>query len=265
MDNSLKKLLSVWLVSSALAAGNAWAGNITIFDGVLGGGFATGSPNGTGVGQEDQENQPGSTAEQAYDLEAFYLDGNSLTLWAGYNLGKRDQQYNPGDIFIDVGGDAVWGATPGLRPNPATNVFGWDYVIAFAETNNAYSVYSLDTNSLVQLTTDFGGTGDSRFDWSNPWRYGTPDPSRLVLGGQTATLSGPVSDSATPGLLGGTHYSLTVDVGFLGAQLDGAVFSYTMQCGNDDIKGRVPDGGTTVLLLGLGLAGLAVVNRRFRR
>ena len=50
-------------------------------------------------------------------------------------------------------------------------------------------------------------------------------------------------------------------------------FSYTMQCGNDSMKGEadgggfreVPDGGSTLLLLGSGLSALFGLKRRTRK
>jgi len=44
------------------------------------------------------------------------------------------------------------------------------------------------------------------------------------------------------------------------AQQGGAGFWTTMKCGNDVII--TPDGGLTLVLLGAGLAGLAMIRRR---
>ena len=50
----------------------------------------------------------------------------------------------------------------------------------------------------------------------------------------------------------------------------GAYFHYTMACGNDNLMGharqlsRVPDGGVTVLLLGMAVVGMGLVGRKLR-
>lgn len=215
------------------------------------------------MGMEDQEVESGALATQAWDLEAFDLTGTTLTLWAGYNLKDGETQgsttWRPGDIFIDVNGDAVWGDAISGRPT-SNAYYNWDYVIDidYSSPTLSYSIYSLDSSSEFIATYDWSG---NKFDWSNPWLYSSG--GTLVGTGEATWLN----DGSNPlGLLGTGHNSLSVDVGFLGAELDGALFSYTMECGNDGIKGQasVPDGGATVVLLGIGLAGIAGVNR-FKR
>jgi hypothetical protein len=63
----------------------------------------------------------------------------------------------------------------------------------------------------------------------------------------------------------GTHYSLAnIDLsGILAAANGQPVYLHaTMQCGNDVMWGKVSDGGLTVALLGLGMAGLGLLARR---
>ena len=50
-------------------------------------------------------------------------------------------------------------------------------------------------------------------------------------------------------------------------ELDGALLKLTMECGNDNLIGRVPstsvpEGGMTFALLGLGLLGMVGVRRK---
>lgn len=70
-----------------------------------------------------------------------------------------------------------------------------------------------------------------------------------------------------------THNVLAIDLSFLTGQSlssDTVWFNFTQECGNDMIHGamaggfRTPDGGLTVLLLGFGLSGLALANRKLR-
>jgi len=61
---------------------------------------------------------------------------------------------------------------------------------------------------------------------------------------------------------------MEINVGFLGADVSGALFKFTMECGNDNLIGQervtVPDGGVTATLLGMGLIGMAAIKRRLQ-
>ena len=116
---------------------------------------------------------------------------------------------------------------------------------------------------------------------ANPWRY--------LSGG---TSAGSVAINYRPGLTweeiqddyqvllaadGGTavdgtpvyelHNALEIDMSFL-AGLGSVDLSYTMECGNDSLKGFneggftiVPDGGMSLALLGMGISGLLLAAR----
>ena len=67
---------------------------------------------------------------------------------------------------------------------------------------------------------------------------------------------------------------LAIDLGFLGSIPLGTDvwFSYTMECGNDSLKGkyaggfyRTPDSAASVLLIGLGLAAMGFFGLKSRR
>lgn len=243
----------------------AHASNITIFDGVSGGGFSGG---GAGVGLEDNEVEAGALATQAWDLEAFELNGNSLSLWGGYNFVSGVQQganlWTSGDIFIDINGDAQWGA--GTLRNTSNSYYKYDYAIVFdrnldGSLMGTYSVLDIGLTTSVVLSYDWSG---NLFDWSNPYRVGSlgTGDSTLLSGQQYSYAAG--ADASALGLLGTGHNSLTLDVGFLGANLDGALFHFTMECGNDNLIGRasVPDGGAALCMLGLGVGAIGVLRRR---
>ncbi len=59
------------------------------------------------------------------------------------------------------------------------------------------------------------------------------------------------------------HYVATFDISAIDLS-NGAVFHNTMECGNDNLIGQVPE-PTTMLLLGLGLIGLVGVSRKFKK
>jgi hypothetical protein len=237
--------------------------NITVFDG-------EGSGTGWYGTNEDQEVSNGCVTGQQWDLEAFKLDGSSLSLVGGYNfkngevdpyysLDPRNRlpRYNSGDIFIDVTGNAKYGSTlPSQGYNANKNVLnsnGWDYVLDLNMEKLTYDVFKIDASDIVS-TSFFNINSDA-----NPWRY--------VSGGEFVT-SGTIGyvtglTNAQTGFTGGSHNMLTVDLSFLGNTNFTA--HYTMQCGNDNIIGkgtvRVPE-PTAISLLGSGFLFLAMFFRK---
>ena len=66
-----------------------------------------------GSGGEDNETEPNTLTGQHWDLEAFFLDGTLLTLVGGFDFengvtDKYGRDWAPGDIFVDIDGDAVF-------------------------------------------------------------------------------------------------------------------------------------------------------------
>jgi hypothetical protein len=234
-----------------------------------------------GIAHEDNETEGGTIAGQQWDMEAFVLNGSKLSIIAGFDLLNGDSGHNigPGDLFIKVGG-----ANPGFAPtNPgAANVpnstYNYTYAIDLSPatrfTNSSFGptaqVYTLGANTVLNTTIydQFG---------SNPWKYdntnagtgfGTGITYQTGLADNSAVLA-----ALGVSLQGGYHNVLTIDLGFLSVAAGNTVyFSYTMECGNDSLKGqyaggfdRVPDGGTSALLIGLGLAAMAVVGLKRRQ
>ena len=79
-------------VAQALELGS----NITIFDGMS-------SSNGSGTDSEDNECETGMVQSQAWDLEGFFLNDNTLAMVGGYNFvsGHSDNNsptFDSGDI-----------------------------------------------------------------------------------------------------------------------------------------------------------------------
>jgi hypothetical protein len=141
-------------------------------------------------------------------------------------------------------------------------------------------VHNLSTSSLLNAVTyeAFG---------SDPWSYRSGDVGSFstainYVSGQAATaLPGITGVASTANLIGESwqnssspiHNVLQIDLGFLTGMVpvgQQVYFSYVMACGNDSLKGqygggfdRVPDGGTSIVLLGLGLVGLSFIRMRF--
>jgi len=257
-----KVLLSGLLICCVAASGFAITRNITVYD--------TRIP-GIGVGLEDEETDSSVTGQQ-WDLEAFFWDGSSLTLVGGFDfingVAVGPRVYKAGDIFLDDTGD---GEIPGHavtvdpvtgNPVPAGGItyelFGWDYALDVDWANGTFDVVKLNYT---------GGTDGSRVQvvkfgshqLANPYRY---HDQGTVLFDDLAFTSGWVA--TWPGLSdGGTglgHYYATFDLSSLGITLRRT--HSTLECGNDDIYGQVPDGGVTVALLGLAILGLGALARK---
>jgi hypothetical protein len=253
-------------------AAKAYANDITISDTV-------GSGSGWYGAQENNEVEPNCVTSQIWDMEKFLFNPTTKKLQMqggfdmvnGVNAGSPYGYFYSGDIFIDVNGDARWGANTPTGLNPSGNGYQtvgnanykWDYVIAFGRTgggagggvlDGTYRVYNI-TGSSVDVLAYF-----DQNDKSNPMRYSSGG-SLVTSGGgltQTSFLDGE-----------GTHYVLgNMDLSFLaGTGTGNFTFHFTEGCGNDLLMGRttafsIPDGGLTAGLLGLSLSVIGLCGRR---
>lgn len=315
MKQNHTKLAAVAGLGLALFAGAAFAAPIEITVGdkanaainknIFNGGPASGWVDVTGVNEDNETEKAGgftAIASQAWDMEAVTFDPvtKKLKIVTGYNMSTGLDGWDPGDLFIKVGG---------LAPDAGTNVNGTGTVtngiFGTAFDPNGYSfavdlslaggistssttvtnVYSLDNNSVLETA-----------HWdafiSNPWRYksGATNTGSTTVTYRTGLTAGDVATNTgvaglsslkgnagafntTPGSGYNAHNVLTVDLGFLGTVPAGTnvYFHYVMECGNDMIDAKygggfdVPDHGTSVLLIGLGLAAMSLAGIKRRR
>jgi hypothetical protein len=226
-----------------------------------------------GIGAEDNETEVGTISGQQWDMEAFVLNGTQLSIVAGFDLLNGVQAHNisAGDLFIKVGG-----GTPAFSPtnfgagNVRNSVYNYNYAIDLSKATRfgnasfgpTAQVYSLSSTTWLNSTIydQFG---------ANPWKY----DNNLNAGAGAATaisyVTG-VADNAPAlqalglgSLVGGYHNILTINLNFLtGTILPGTPihFSYTMECGNDSLKGfvassffQVPDSTSSLLLVAAGM------------
>lgn len=247
--------------------------DITIPDTVVGSGNTWWSRT-----TENQEVEPGNTTGQAWDMEAFLFDAaaKNLQLQGGFNMKNGHDGFYSGDVFIDVNGDAIWGAAITGDQSPNANgyysvlnsAYKWDYAIVFGRSPTAgaggsaltggYTVYSLVNATDLEVWYDQNNK-------SNPFRY-------LSGGVEVTGAAGTVAQSSF--LNGeGTHYVLgDINLGFLPSLGAGQniTFHFAEGCGNDFIMGQttsqsVADGGLTLALLGMSLSALGIASRRMRR
>jgi hypothetical protein len=239
-----------------------------------------------GAAHEDNETEAGTIAGQQWDMEAIVLNGTQLSIVAGFDLLNGVQAHNigAGDLFIKIGGDA-----PGLDPtdqghgNVSNTLYAYTYAIdlslatkfgnaGFGSTAQVYSLNNSSTLNTV-IYDQFG---------SNPWKYDNSPSLNSGTGTPTGIsyLSGEYNNSAALQALGlgwlqgGYHNILTIDLSFMVGTVtpDTPIyFSYTMECGNDSLKGqysggfdRVPDEVSSILLIGLGVIAIVAVGVKRR-
>lgn len=278
MKNKLVSLLIS--IGLALSASQAFATEITIADWKPGAGFGGGP---FGVAAEDNETEPGTVASQVWDMEAFVLDGTTLYIVGGYDMQAGQAASGgsvvpgmlvPGDLFIKVGG-----SQPTFNPlsgsgTVSNSLYEYSYAVDLTQnvgaTNTDASVYALNNSSLLDSVV---------YDQfaANPWRYNSG--GQLLSSTTDINYTSGLSDALTQALtgvslVGGSHNVLAVDLSFLGSIAAGTDvwFSYTMECGNDSLKGQyaggfyqTPDSAASVLLIGLGLAAMGFFGLKSRR
>jgi len=259
------KLLGICVGVSAILF-SVGATNITVSDGATtkkAGWYW--DPAWMGTANEDNEVEAACETGQNWDLEAFLLNGSTLTVAAGYDLKNGFDGTIAGDIFVDVGG------------NP-----GYDYVYDIDWKAGTYNLYQIDiTGAINKITMSPENTVNAS---SNPVSY-TPGSSQsaLITNGSLNYKSGIKSgvamvaatgDAAAGALKGANnwggstlndnHNVASVDVSTFNGM--DATFHLTLSCGNDNMMGHatVPEPGSlSLLLMGLvSLAGFAFSRKR---
>lgn len=258
----MKKVLVLAVAVGLSLWGNAFAANITIPDENASGGGWYGP-------QEDQEVEPGCITGQQWDLEAWYMSGNTLTAVGGYNFITGVSGWNSaaGDIFVDIDGDAQWGVgahKPTQYPPDSTvsDTFGYDFVLDMDYSAMTYTVVDISSAGAALRLKNV----TEAINWgSNPWRYVS---GGLVTGyggtiGYNTYANDALALAAGYDVTGGWHNAISVDLSWLANyEPETLIVHITQQCGNDDLMGQVPE-PSTIVLISLGLGGL-LLRRKVR-
>jgi hypothetical protein len=264
------------------------------------GGTSLGSGTlGGGIANEDNETEWGTQAGQAWDMESFYLIGNKLYIIGGYDMQAGaagsggsiiSNKLTPGDLFIKVGGltpdvaptigipSVVQNGVDGGSVTQSTPNYGYTFAIDLSNVTSGNpagafgataSVYNLTSTSLLNTVVY-----DDRL--ANPWKVanGHAVGGTTSISYQTGKSSSYISSTFSGLTVAGTNHNvLEIDLSFMSVPVNTQVyFSYTMECGNDSLKGQygggfdqVPDQSTSVLLIGLGFSAMALFGIKRRK
>jgi hypothetical protein len=214
---------------------------------------------------EDNEVEPGCETGQNWDMEAFLLNGTTLTAVSGYDLKNGFDNTVAGDLFVDIGGSA-----------------GYDFVYDIDWMSGTYLLYQIDGSGTInKITMPVESIVNAT---SNPISYTAGVNQTVLKTGSLNYQSGIISGAALVTATGdadaltlagaanwkgqtinNTHNIASFDVSrFAGEE---ATFHLTMSCGNDNLMGRakvsVPEpGSASLLILGLLSLGGCFVSRR---
>ena len=192
---------------------------------------------------------PGSTTSGPVDASAtFTTSANTLTIVL------TDLQANPTDVAQLIS-DISWG---------------------FSRTTISSSGISLSMQSGAGIDIGSGGTTSADTVPSNAWQLGTGFHITALGGGQPKGLiigPGPYSNANGSIAANGPHnpfynqtatFTLNIPGLSVDDRVNSAIFSFGTTAGIDvtGVPGTVPDGGTTVLLLGSALSGLGLLRRK---
>lgn len=254
--------LAVAAVISAAALSQANAIDITVSDP-----HGDKSFSGVNLGPNGPENntvQFNAVADQTWDLESFDLTGSSLSMTGGFNFltGMGTHATTPfpmGDIFVYLGTEAPY-TVPSVDDHngPWTGEDNWDFVIHFDRGTDNNIRNTLGSGVGYEILAN-GAAAESYTGGSQSLNQGLP---WLVTEGFSPSEFANFSNSPDAE---GNHYTIGgIDVSSILSAGQSFYLHTTMKCGNDVLWGQasVPDGGSALALLGLGIGAIGFFRNR---
>jgi hypothetical protein len=213
----------------------------------------------------------GAQGEFDVDNMTITRSGSSMTvrLKGSYftnvkNTSSDVSNYGPGDLYISSKG---WKTTDSGDPHHSNDVFditreGWNYVISFTDKK----VYRLNpAATFVDNQTNSDMPGADIFE-TNIYPH---SPAGYVYRTSQAWRGGYDGDPLESAIVTyGTDYlDFTFDFALLDLSASDFGLHWAARCGNEILEGSDPPASVpepmTMLLLGLGLIGVAGIRRKF--
>jgi hypothetical protein len=240
----LLALISIWIT------GSVQAGTWTIYDDYIGGNYFN-----SNYVKKQGDVIAITTSEFDIDWMEVSIQTNgdvTVRINTTYKDGTRDTTY--GDLFVSTNG---WNPSgdPGSGYRTDTYLTGesWEYALNTASGN----IYSIN-DGTIWLSSDEFSAPDYKPHW---YRH---DQEVLYIPGDNEPEAGTFAFSHAGSLI---SYAFNLsDFGLTWEDELNLGFHWAMTCANDVIEGglhkaAVPEPGT-MLLLGMGIAGLGVAGRR---
>lgn len=242
----MNKFLALLTVAGVVFSAAASPIDITIDDGLSSG--KTGPDY--QAGSEDQSLNFGSTWGQEWDLEAFYYDKTTseLQMVGGFDVFEQHaQSIMLGDVFVKTSGSNDWSYAITFNRDADNGIF----------SNYEYSIVDLTAGDFEYLPLQ-GSFEESKSE-AKPYAISKDDWEDGSVRYQ-GTFS--FDEYTTTSFIGDEHFLLS-DINLSSVVGSGESFlvHQTMSCGNDVLKGNVPE-PTIISFLGIGLIGIAFFRRK---
>lgn len=287
--NKLTMVVAVALLflAGSVSADVFQAKDVTIPDGRPNNNFGTEQyPGYWAAGGEDNEVEYNNQTGQQWDMEAFRWHWQTSTLYlvTGFNPAGTisysgtnmmhyvapDGKWSLGDIWItSQDGSKAWVLAFARQTDTNPNNPGWgNAYMNLDTTNKTFTVYEVAPGFANQAPVAY----NSPTNWgSNPYAFLTGTEIQSLGSGNYGIISYTTNQAGYESLpyLGAdsnnTHYVMDFDLTpWIGTFGSAFYVQATEECGNDLIKGQVPE-PISMAMAGAGLFGVIIGRRKLRK